>query len=74
MVRKRDLFRLAAAAALVSAGCKMVSQSQYSAIQSQNRALTEQTRSQLAEIENLKVHVAARRRPVDPRRGRPGPA
>lgn len=43
-------------AALASCGCKMVSQSKYATLQSQNRSLTEQTRSQLSEIENLKIH------------------
>lgn len=46
-----------AAAALISCGCKMATQSQMSAVQSQNRTLTEQTRAQLAEIENLKIHA-----------------
>jgi chemotaxis protein MotB len=45
------------AGALVSWGCGSVSQSRYSALQSQNRVLTEQTRAQLAEIENLKIHT-----------------
>src|ERR1700681_3672800 len=57
MFANRDLISLLAAAALASgASCNMFSQSQLSALQSQNRSLTEQTRAQLAEIENLKVH------------------
>jgi chemotaxis protein MotB len=34
----------------------MATPSQHAAVQSQNRTLTEQSRAQLAEIENLKVH------------------
>ncbi len=43
--------------AIASSGCTMVSQSRYATLQSQNRTLTEQTRAQLAEIENLKIHT-----------------
>ncbi len=43
--------------ALACYGCQTVSQSRYAALQSQNRTLTEQTRAQLAEIENLKIHT-----------------
>jgi chemotaxis protein MotB len=56
MPAQRDSLRLLVVAVLAASGCKMVSQSQYAAAQSQNRTLTEQTRAQLAEIENLKVH------------------
>lgn len=37
-------------------GCKMTTPSQHAALQSQNRTLNEQTRAQLGEIENLKIH------------------
>jgi chemotaxis protein MotB len=40
----------------VCCGC-LASQSQVNALQSQNRTLSEQTRAQLAEIENLKIHT-----------------
>lgn len=39
------------------AGCRTVSQSKFDAAQTQNRTLSEQSKSQLAEIENLKVHA-----------------
>jgi chemotaxis protein MotB len=42
-------------AALLCCGC-LASKSQVAALQSQNRTLNEQTRAQLAEIENLKIH------------------
>lgn len=42
---------------LLIAGCGFVSQSRYRASQTQNRALSEQNKAQLAEIENLKVHA-----------------
>jgi chemotaxis protein MotB len=42
-----------ACAALAACGC---TGSQVNTLQSQNRALSEQTRAQLAEIENLKIH------------------
>ncbi len=41
---------------LAFGGCQTVSKSQFTSCQSQNRTLTEQTKSQLAEIENLKIH------------------
>jgi hypothetical protein len=40
-------------AALACCGC---AHSQVATLQSQNRTLTEQTKAQLAEIENLKIH------------------
>jgi chemotaxis protein MotB len=52
----RNAFRLLVACALASCGCKMTTQSQFSAVQSQNRMLTEQSKAQLSEIENLKIH------------------
>lgn len=45
------------AAATACCGCTMVTQSKYSACQSQNRTLTEQSKAQLAEIENMKIHT-----------------
>jgi chemotaxis protein MotB len=42
---------------LASAGCSFVPKSKLEAAQSQNRTLAEQNHSQLAEIENLKVHT-----------------
>jgi chemotaxis protein MotB len=42
--------------ASVAWGCQ-ASQSQVATLESQNRALTEQSRAQLAEIENLKIHA-----------------
>jgi chemotaxis protein MotB len=45
---------LGLAAALVCCGC---ARSQVATLQSQNRTLTEQSRAQLAEIENLKIHT-----------------
>lgn len=56
MLSRRTIFSCVAAGALASCGCKIPTQSQLSAIQSQNRTLTEQTRAQLGEIENLKIH------------------
>jgi len=47
---------VALAAAVGCGGCGSVSQGKYTAWQSQNRMLTEQSRAQLAEIENLKIH------------------
>ena len=41
-------------AALAACGCS--SSGKVAAIESQNRTLSEQTRAQLAEIENLKIH------------------
>ncbi len=41
---------------LAAAGCAFVPQSAFDACQAQNRTLVEQTRAQLAEIENLKAH------------------
>jgi chemotaxis protein MotB len=53
----RNSLPLVVCAALAAAGCSsFVSQSRYSACQSQNRTLSEQSRAQLAEIENLKIH------------------
>ncbi len=52
-----SLGRLGFFAVLALCGCQTVSKSQFSACQSQNRTLTEQTRAQLAEIENLKIHT-----------------
>jgi chemotaxis protein MotB len=46
------------AAAMVLSGC-MVPQSELNSALTQNRALTEQSQAQLAEIENLKVHSRA---------------
>lgn len=41
---------------LLASGCGFVPRAQYAAAESQNRALGEQTRAQLAEIANLKAH------------------
>jgi len=50
-------FLLLVAGALVfSSGCLFVPRTQLADCQGQNRALAEQTRAQLAEIENIKVH------------------
>ena len=56
MLAARATLGLLVLAALTACGCKTVSQSKYAALQSQNRTLTEQTHSQLSEIENLKIH------------------
>jgi chemotaxis protein MotB len=56
MPAARNALCLLVTCALVSCGCKMTTQSQFSAVQSQNRMLTEQSKAQLAEIENLKIH------------------
>jgi chemotaxis protein MotB len=56
MFAARHTLGVVALAALTTCGCKVVSQSKYASLQSQNRTLTEQSRSQLAEIENLKIH------------------
>lgn len=56
MLSARSAVQALAAIALATSGCKMATPSQYAAAQSQNRTLTEQSRAQLAEIENLKVH------------------
>jgi len=53
----RKILRWIAIAIPLCSGCKLASQSQLSAVQSQNRTLTEQSRAQLAEIENLKIHA-----------------
>ena len=53
----RLLFWTAAAAALP--GCLFVPKTELNASQAQSRALSEQSRAQLAEIENLKVHSRA---------------
>lgn len=42
--------------ALMGFGCQTVPKSQHAALQSQVRTLSEQSRAQLAEIENLKIH------------------
>ena len=50
----------AAAALLLSCGalgCSFVPKTKFDAAQSQNRTLTEQTKAQVAEIQNLKVHT-----------------
>jgi len=52
----RNGFCLLVASALASCGCSMFTSSQLSAVQSQNRMLAEQSKAQLAEIENLKIH------------------
>ncbi len=49
-------FKTVAAAVLLACGCQATS-TKVETLQSQNRALTEQTRAQLAEIENLKIHA-----------------
>lgn len=41
---------------LAAAGCGVVPRSRLTSFEEQNRTLTEQTRAQLAEIENLRVH------------------
>lgn len=56
MLSARSAMQALAAIALAASGCKMATPSQHAAVQSQNRTLTEQSRAQLAEIENLKVH------------------
>ncbi len=56
MFARRDTLGLLALAALASCGCTVVSQGKYAALQSQNRTLSEQSKAQLAEIENLKIH------------------
>jgi len=50
---------LVSAAALLSltCGCGLVTKAQFDAAQSQNRVLSEQNRSQLAELENLNAHA-----------------
>jgi len=45
-----------AALGLLLGGCQWTSPGQLSAVQNQNRLLTEQTQAQLQEIENLKAH------------------
>ena len=47
---------LGALAAIALPGCMVVPKSELNAANTQNRALAEQNRAQLAEIENLKVH------------------
>jgi chemotaxis protein MotB len=56
MPDSRHARALVFAVALAAWGCQ-ASQSQVNTLQSQNRALTEQSRAQLAEIENLKIHA-----------------
>jgi chemotaxis protein MotB len=53
----RNLSLPALALLLAFAGCQTVTKSQFTSCQSQNRTLTEQTKAQLAEIENLKIHT-----------------
>jgi chemotaxis protein MotB len=50
-------FSLALISVLVFSGCGWVPQGKFSALESQSRILTEQNKSQLAEIENLKIHA-----------------
>ena len=52
----RAAMLVAPAAVLILGGC-MVPQSRYAVLETQNRALGEQNRAQLAEIENLNVHA-----------------
>jgi chemotaxis protein MotB len=52
----RHCVGLALAASLSAIGCQWVPQNKFDACQAQNRTLTEQTKAQLAEIQNLKVH------------------
>jgi flagellar motor protein MotB len=56
MLPRSSLGLSALVTAAACCGCGTVSQGKYSACQSQNRMLTEQTKAQLAEIENLKIH------------------
>jgi flagellar motor protein MotB len=56
MSAARDALSFCVVAALAFSGCQTVSQSKYAACQSQNRTLSEQSRAQLSEIENLKIH------------------
>jgi chemotaxis protein MotB len=56
MGTSRRASRLIVVLALSACGCQ-ASQSQLATLQSQNRTLTEQSRAQLAEIENLKIHA-----------------
>jgi chemotaxis protein MotB len=56
MAATRHTLVLMAVTALAACGCKTVSQTKFSALQSQNRSLTEQSQAQLVEIENLKIH------------------
>jgi chemotaxis protein MotB len=56
MSLERALCIMGIALATACCGCGFVSQGKYSACESQNRSLAEQSRAQLAEIENLKVH------------------
>lgn len=48
---------LAAAILPLACGCGVVTKAQFEAAQSQSRVLSEQNRSQLAELENLKTHT-----------------
>jgi chemotaxis protein MotB len=41
----------------LGSGCGLVTQSQFAAVQSQNRVLADQNRAQLEELSNLKVHA-----------------
>ena len=49
--------KLAVVVTLMAAGIGCVSKGRYDAILTQNRSLSEQSRAQLAEIENLKIHA-----------------
>jgi len=57
MSAARKIFRWIAIAIPLCSGCKLASQSQLSAVDSPYRKHTEQSRAQLAEIENLKIHA-----------------
>lgn len=56
MAESRRAWSLLVAVALCAWGCQ-ASQSQVDTLESNNRALSEQSRAQLAEIENLKIHA-----------------
>ena len=56
MAESRRAWSLLVAVALCAWGCQ-ASQSQVDTFESNNRALSEQSRAQLAEIENLKIHT-----------------
>jgi len=56
MFAARNVLGPLAIVALACCVCKLAPQSQLTAVQSQNRTLSEQTRAQVAEIENLKIH------------------
>lgn len=56
MLTERHAVAMVLAVLLPCWGCSTVSKNQLTSCQSQNRTLTEQSRAQLAEIENLKIH------------------